>query len=31
MSGYVKTFEVKYKNNKLVPFRIHDEKLLVKI
>ena len=30
MSGYVKTFKVKDKNNKLVSFRINDEKLLEK-
>ena len=28
MSGYVKTFKVKDKNNKLMPFRINYEKLL---
>ena len=27
MSGYVKTFKVKEKNNKLMSFRIDDEKL----
>ena len=35
ISGYVKTFKVKRgdkdKNNKLMPFRIDDEKLLKKI
>ena len=30
MCGYVKTFKVKDKNNKLMPFRINDEKLLEK-
>ena len=30
MSGYIKTFEVEDKNNKLMPFRIDDEKLLEK-
>ena len=30
MSGYVKTFKVKDKNNKLMPFCIDDEKLLEK-
>ena len=30
MSGYVKTFKVKDKNNKLMSFRIDDEKLLEK-
>ena len=28
MSGYVKTFKVEDKNNKLMSFRIDDEKLL---
>ena len=28
MSGYVKTFKVKDKNNKLMPFRLNDAKLL---
>ena len=30
MSGYVKTFKVEGKNNKLMSFRINDEKLLEK-
>ena len=30
ISGYVKTFKVKDKNNKLMSFRIDDEKLLEK-
>ena len=30
MSGYVKTFKVKYNNNKLMSSRINDEKLLEK-
>ena len=34
MSGYIKTFKVKegdkYRKNKLMPFRIDDEKLLEK-
>ena len=30
MSGYVKTFKVKEGNNKLMSFRIDDEKLLEK-
>ena len=30
MSGYVKTFKVKDKNNKLMSFRINDKKLLEK-
>ena len=30
MSGYVKTFKVEYKINKLMSFRIDDEKLLEK-
>ena len=30
MSGYIKTFKVKEGNNKLMSFRIDDEKLLVK-
>ena len=30
MSGYVKTFKVKERNNKLISFRINDEKLLEK-
>ena len=30
MSGYVNTFEVEGKNNKLMSFRIDDEKLLEK-
>ena len=30
MSGYVKTFKVKDKNNKLMSFRKNDEKLLEK-
>ena len=30
MSGYVKTFKVKDKNNKLMPLCIDDEKLLEK-
>ena len=30
MSGYVKTFKVKEGNNKLMPFHIDDEKLLIK-
>ena len=30
MSGYVKTFKVKDKKNKLMPFHINDEKLLAK-
>ena len=31
MSGYVKTFKVKEVDNKLMSFRIDDEKLLEKI
>ena len=30
MSGYVKTFKVKDKNNKLMSFLLNDEKLLEK-
>ena len=30
MTGYVKTFNVKVKNNKLKSFRIYDKKLLEK-
>ena len=30
MSGYVKTFKVKEGNNKVMPFRMDDEKLLEK-
>ena len=30
MSGYIKTFKVKDKNNKLMSFRIDDDKLLEK-
>ena len=30
MSGYVKTFKVKKGNNKVMPFRMDDEKLLEK-
>ena len=30
MSGYVKTFKVKDRNNELTSFRINDEKLLEK-
>ena len=30
ISGYVKTFKVKDKNNKLIPFHTNDEKLLEK-
>ena len=30
MGGYVKTFKVKDKNNKLMSFHIEDEKLLEK-
>ena len=31
MSGYLKTFKVKNKNNKLISFHINDEKLLEKV
>ena len=30
ISGYIKTFEVEDKNNKLMSFTIYDEKLLQK-
>ena len=30
MSGYIKTFKVKDKNNKLMPFHINDKKPLEK-
>ena len=31
MNGYIKTFKVKERGNKLMPFRIDDEKLFKKV